>query len=75
MPSGSYFQANVLCPFYKHDDGKNRITCEGLIDESSLALFYKYERDYKTQITVFCCGRYQNCEVYRLLMEKYEHEG
>lgn len=75
MPSGSYMQVNVQCPFYKHDDGKKRITCEGLIDDSSLALLYKYEADYKTQITVFCCEHYRNCEVYKLLMEKYENEG
>ena len=74
MPSGSYKQADVQCPFYKFDDGKRRITCEGIIDDSSLALIYHNKQDYETQINVFCCQHYINCEVYRLLMDKYPDE-
>lgn len=74
MPSGSYKQAYVQCPFYKYDDGKQRITCEGLIEDSSLALIYHKKQDYETQINVFCCEHYTRCEVYRLLMEKYKEE-
>ena len=74
MPSGSYLQVFVRCPFYKFDDGKRRITCEGVIEDSSLAWIFHNREDYETQITVFCCGCYENCEVYRLLMEKYQEE-
>lgn len=74
MPSGSYMQVFVRCPFYKFDDGKRRITCEGVIEDSSLALIFHNKEDYDTQITVFCCEHYKNCEVYGLLMEKYEEE-
>ena len=74
MPSGSYKQIEVQCPFYKYDDGKRRITCEGIIDDSSLALIYHNKKDYQAQIDVFCCNHYRNCEVYRLLMEKYPEE-
>lgn len=74
MPSGSYRQVDVLCPFYKYDDGKQRITCEGLIDGSSLALIYHNRRDYETQLNTFCCKHFQKCEVYRLLIEKYKEE-
>ena len=73
-PSGSYRQVYVQCPFYKFDDGKQRITCEGIIDDSSLALIYQKKADYETQIVQFCCKHYENCEVYRLLMEKYKEE-
>ena len=75
MPSGSFKQADVQCPFYKFDDGKQRITCEGLVDDSSLALIYHRREDYETQINVFCCEHYKRCEVYRMLMEaKYDEE-
>ena len=74
MPSGSYKQIEVQCPFYKFDDGKRRITCEGIIEDSSLALIYHNKNDYETQINVFCCQRYINCEVYRMLMDKYLDE-
>lgn len=75
MPSGSYKQIEVQCPFYKYDDGKQRITCEGLVDNSSLALIYRNRSDYETQINVFCCEHYKRCEVYRMLMSaKYDEE-
>ena len=75
MSSGSYRQADVRCPFYKFDDGAKRITCEGLIDESSLALIYRRKRDYEAQIMNFCCEHYGNCEIYRMLMDKYEEDS
>lgn len=74
-PSGSFKQADVQCPFYKYDDGRRRITCEGLIDKSSIALIYLTRYDYDKQLEVFCCDHYDKCEVYRMLMEKYEEEN
>lgn len=74
MPSGSFKQADVLCPFYKYDDGKRRITCEGIIDDSSVALIYHRRADYEAQILRYCCQGYGSCGVYRLLMKKYNEE-
>lgn len=74
MSSGSFRQVDVQCPFYKYDDGRRRITCEGLIDKSSIALIYLTRRDYDIQLTTFCCEHYKKCEIYRVLMEKYNEE-
>ena len=74
MPSGSYNQVYALCPFYKWDDGKKRITCGGIVDNSSIALIYHRKADYECQFTTFCCKHYMKCEVYRLLDEKYQEE-
>lgn len=74
MPSGSYKQVYVQCPFYKFDDGKRCITCEGLVDKSSISLTYLNKHDYEIQINVFCCEHYKKCEVYKLLMDKYQNE-
>lgn len=74
MPSGSYRQIDVQCPFFKYDDGYRRITCEGLIDNSSLALIYGKKQDYEIQMDTFCCNHYTRCEVYKMLMAKYEEE-
>ena len=74
MPSGSFKQIDVQCPFYKYDDGRRRITCEGLVDKSSIALIYLTRGDYDTQLLVFCCEHYKKCEIYRMLMQKYEEE-
>ncbi len=53
MPSGSFRQVEVMCPFYKYDDGMRRITCEGIIDNSSLVLiFHNKKADYYTHLTL-----------------------
>lgn len=75
MPSGSFKQIDVQCPFYKYDDGRRRITCEGLVDKSSIALIYLTRGDFDTQLGVFCCKHYKNCEVFRILIQKYEEES
>lgn len=75
LPSGSYKQAYVKCPFYKFDDGKRRITCEGIIDDSSLALIYHNKHDYDMQIGMYCCDKYKRCEIYNLLKGKYDEDG
>ena len=59
----------VRCPFYKFDDGKRRITCEGIIDDSSLSLTFRKKADQEKQLYVFCCRYYEHCEIYRMLME------
>ena len=75
MPSGSFMQAYVLCPFYKYDDGKRRITCEGIVEDSSLAITFRDKADFNTQVAIFCCKNYKNCEVFRMLEEKYKEDG
>lgn len=72
MPSGSYKQADVLCPFYKYDDGKKRITCEGVMDNSSLALIFRTRADYERNIRSLCCDQYANCNVHKMLLSKYK---
>ena len=72
MPSGSFNQVYARCPFYKWDDGKKRIVCEGIVDESSIALIYHRRADFECQFTVFCCEHYEKCEISRILMDKYE---
>ena len=72
--SGSYIQILVRCPFYKKDDGHYRIVCEGIVENSTITLTHQRESHYKKQMEIFCCDRYKNCEVYRMLMEKYTDE-
>ena len=76
MPT-SRNDTRVQCPFYRYDESQNkkrahRITCEGLISGSTLVLNYRYKRDFKIQLESFCCRYYDRCEIYRMLLEKYE---
>lgn len=73
MRGGSYLQAHVMCPFYKYDKDR-RIICEGIVERSSLILVYESKADFTAQTSSFCCGDYTKCEIYRMLMEKYEKE-
>ena len=73
MPSG-YKKADVQCPFYKYDDGKRRIICEGIIKDSSMIFNFHKKKDYEIQFDVFCCGHFKNCEWQAVLMKKYDEE-
>lgn len=75
MASGSYWQVFVQCPFYRQDDGRSRIHCEWMIDHSTVSINFQRRPDFITQIQTFCCGCYDKCEIYRMLMvNKYEEE-
>jgi len=67
----------VKCPFYQYDQcipSKNirRIICEGIVNASTLVLNYRYTKDFHMQMENYCCHYYDKCEVYRMLMQKYE---
>lgn len=69
MSSGSYKQVYVKCPFYHRDDSARKLTCEGVVDGSSLTWDFRCKADLQQQIDIFCCDYYKNCEVYRMLIE------
>lgn len=75
MAGGSYIQADVGCPFYRYDDGRRTVACEGVTDGSIISQRYRRRSDWECQVRTFCCEHWQKCEVYRMLMEnKYEEE-
>lgn len=68
-------RSDAQCPFFRSDvEKQKRINCEGIVDRSTLALTFDRKKDYKTQLGVFCCEHYKKCEVFRMLMQKYEEE-
>ena len=75
--TGSSWKGRVdaQCPFYRADVGKQkRIICEGIVDDSTLALTFQRKKDYDTQLGVFCCEHYKKCEIYGVLIQKYDEE-
>lgn len=79
MPT-SRADVRVQCPFYRYDRCANRkwtysITCEGLVDNSTITLSYCNKKDFRIQRGTFCCEWYERCEVYRMLMQKYEEDN
>lgn len=75
MSSGSYRQVNVKCPFYRSDDGRGKIICEGLKERSTVSLNYRRKQDYEKHIRGLCSGEYKQCPVHGMLMEKYEEKN
>lgn len=75
MPSGSYWQQAVTCPFYKYDDGKKKIVCEGFRDENLVDVRWSVRQDFERHMELFCCRNCENCEIYRMIYEaKYDDE-
>lgn len=69
----SYIDTQVMCPFYKYSDSRrHKIACEGIVDGSSIIMFYQDKRDFQIQMNAFCCEHYKNCEIYGILDAKYE---
>lgn len=72
----SYNSADVICPFYRNDDSRQRkIRCEGIVEDSSLTLYFRRKEDYALQLHVFCCDHYDKCECAAMLMEKHGAEN
>ena len=57
------------CPFFLRDTD-NSIECEGIVDGSRLTLTASTE-SIKQQEKLFCCGDYENCELYTATAQKY----
>lgn len=68
----SYFDdAEAKCPYYKSSD-KRKILCEGITEDCTTTLTFVSPPKRNLHREIFCDARYQNCEVYKMLTEKYE---
>ena len=67
----SYNEPLAQCPFFIASSTKG-ITCEGITDDCKLKLVFIDKDKLSMQRGIFCDARYQNCEVYQMLVKKYE---
>jgi len=72
MPSGSFRQVHIKCPYYIYDNGKDRIQCEGVIPNTQLQSRFDTKADYDRQILSYCCASYWNCAICAANDNKYE---
>lgn len=68
----TWLAGEAQCPFYRRDDDHHRIVCEGITQDSSLVVKFRRQKDFALQAREFCAKSYRCCELYRMLMEKYE---
>ena len=64
MPSGSFRQVYVKCPFYLYDDAP----------ETTVATMFRHRSQLQQHMRIFCENAYACCELYRAVMTKYEDE-
>ena len=74
MPSGSFRQVDVLCPFYASDNGKTSIACEGILPKTTIITRFRRPKKYEAHIETMCSKDYEHCRIFKILMEKYEEE-
>lgn len=66
-------EAKALCPFFLATD-KKFIVCEGITDECKTKIMFRNGDARNRHRSIFCDAKFENCEVYRMLEEKYEWE-
>ena len=61
------------CPFFLRS-GNRKISCSGVFDGTRISWEFDRKDDKDIQMKTFCCEKYHNCEVYRMLREVYEED-
>ena len=75
MPDGSWRQADILCPFYRDDNPRQKtISCEGVFSRASLTNRFQRQREREMQLDIFCADQYRKCEIFRAIMEEKNPE-
>ena len=62
-----------MCPFIRLRTNKS-ISCEGPIPGTVCKNTFSRAADQETQYRVFCCARWENCEIARAVTQKYEED-
>ena len=73
MPSGTYIQADIMCPFYLTDENqKPYVRCEGFYNNTKLTTNFKNKKVKDKYMHKFCVSNYKDCKVCQLLSDKYK---
>lgn len=72
MPT-MFDDVNAFCPYFQ-SSGKRKISCEGITDGCIITLNFETQEKRNTHRRIFCDAKYKNCEICRMLEEKYAEE-
>lgn len=70
MPN--WVDSMVCCPFYKREEGKFGIVCEGYIQDTVAKNIFRSEKRKREHMKRYCCENYIECPFCRVMEEKYE---
>lgn len=66
-----YDDVKAVCPFFRYSE-KRKISCEGITDGCTTNIEFDCKEKRDLHRRVFCDSKYENCEIYTMLEEKYE---
>lgn len=72
MSKDHLYDREVVCPFYRGTKDQQTILCEGPFDGSYLGLTIPERQLFDCQRKNYCNGGFKNCEIYRMVLEKYK---
>lgn len=59
------------CPFFI-SSGKKNVLCEGITNDCNNNILFTTEQARNQHRRIFCDAKYENCELYKVLEEKYQ---
>lgn len=65
-----YDDVNAICPYFQASE-KKKIVCEGITDRCNTTLAFRSGKERDQHRELFCNCKYGNCEIYKMLEEKY----
>lgn len=68
---GKLNDRDAKCPFFCAHT-KDSIICESMIPDSHVRISFAPASKKSLHYTVFCCFKYQNCELHQAIMKTYE---
>lgn len=70
MPT-MFDDVNAVCPFFRYSN-ERKISCEGITDGCVTNIEFNSKKKRDLHRRVFCNAKYKNCEIHKMLEEKYE---
>ena len=74
MPLKRMTAANVVCPYYKCEEGQ-KIFCEGVERNTAIHLAFAAPPQLKDYKSRFCEGGYGGCRIADMLERKWDDAG
>ncbi len=69
--STMFDDVNAKCPFFL-SSSQRKISCEGITEDCITCLSFSSQQKRNSHRKLFCDARYRNCEIFKMLEEKYE---
>ncbi len=70
---GKLNDRDARCPFFV-GHSKVSVLCEGLIPDSRIKINFDSAQTKDIQYNVFCSCRFENCEMYQALLDRYMND-